>query len=620
MKRLVTLGAILVLLTSGARSFGLDLLRDGHAVSTIVVPQQATALEKQGAQTLARYFEMASGVEVPVVQESPGLKGTLISVGKTELARTAGIRDQGLKHDGYRITVKGGRLFLLGRDTDILDNYSGARGSLRAVFGLLDRLGFRWLQPTPMGTYVPKSRTIAVPDDLEVTYEPPFMYVHGRFVNQGDWSMANSFRCAAKLFSAGGHTWVYGVPAQLYDTHPEYFAMRSGKRIKPAQADNPQYCPTNPDLTKLVAAWTSKKFDEGYDIVALGHSDGFQPCECDQCAKLSPADQVHNAQRQIIELVGRKHPDRKVHLLIYAPAILPPTQFKTYPPNTMVEVCLTETLQTPFGSHDKALDYWHAAVPGGTTVYAYNMGLYYDNGLAPRFIPSLAAAKLRNWHGHGVQGIYWCGGNENWGAEGPTYYTIGRLATDLSLDPAKVYEEYLTLTFHKAAPAMKQYYDLLYEQLETHRHWMDDWVMAGVGAGPDETFASLYSAATLLKLRAFLDVAKQQAAGDGRALGWVRLAEISYNHYALIARTFHFHRAYLLNPTAENLRQVRDAVLAYQAWAEDTIQIPKKDKAFADNFFPSAGIWASEQLKTNYGHLRCAPFTWDFDKMKPGAR
>jgi hypothetical protein len=536
------------------------------------------------------------------------------------MAKVAEITDQGLKYDGYRIAVKGGTLFLLGRDTDIVDSYSGARGSLRVVFGLLDRLGLRWLQPTPQGTHVPQLKAVAVPHDLDVTYEPPFMYVHGRFVNQGDWSMANSFRCAAKLFSAGGHTWVYGVPAKLYATHPEYFVMHAGKRVKPMDTDNPQYCSTNPDLPKLVADWTIKKFDEGYDIVALGHSDGFQPCECEQCAKLSPGDQVHNAQRKIIELVGQKYPDRKVHLLIYAPAILPPTQFKSYPPNTMVEVCLTETVQRPFGSHDKVLDYWHAAVPGGSTVYAYNMGLYYDNGLAPRFIPSLAAAKLRNWHGHGVQGIYWCGGNENWGAEGPTYYTIGRLATDLTLDPAKVYEEYINLTFRKAAPAMKQYYDLLYEQLETHRHWMDDWVMAGVGSGADETFASLYSADAIVKLGAFLVTAKQQAAGDDRALGWVRLAELSYNHYALITRAFHFYRAYVLNPTAENLKQVRNAVEAYRAWADETIQIPKKDKHFAENFLPSASIWSNEQLKTNYGHLNCAPFTWDFERMKPGVR
>jgi hypothetical protein len=309
-----------------------------------------------------------------------------------------------------------------------------------------------------------------------------------------------------------------------------------------------------------------------------------------------------------------------VHLLIYPPTIAPPTFFRSYPPNTMAEVCLTETLQTLYGSHDRALQYWRTVIPGGITVYAYYMGPDFDNGLSPRFIPALAAKKLRDWHFQGVQGIYWGGGNENWGAEGPTYYTIGRMATDLSLDPAEVYEGYLNLTFRRAAPFMKRYYDLLYARLEDRRCWMDDWVMGGVGLGPDEVFAGLYSADTLLMLQGYLEAARRTAAGDARALGWIRLATISYRHYALIARTFHFYRAYLLNPTAENLKQVRNAVEAYRNWAEETMEIAKKEKAFADNFFPSVAIWARQELKTNYGHLGCAPFNWDFKSKVPGSR
>ena len=61
-------------------------------------------------------------------------------------------------------------------------------------------------------------------------------------------------------------------------------------------------------------------------------------------------------------------------------------------------------------------------------------------------------------------------------------------------------------------------------------------------------------------------------------------------------------------PRAGKRLQVRDAVDAYRTWSEETIQIPRKDKAFADNFFPGVGIWASDQLKTNYGHLNCEPF------------
>ena len=244
-------------------------------------------------------------------------------------------------------------------------------------------------------------------------------------------------------------------------------------------------------------------------------------------------------------------------------------------------------------------------MPGGTTVYAYNMGLYYDNGLAPRFIPSLAAAKLRNWHGHGVQGIYWCGGNENWGGEGPTYYTIGRLATDLTLDPAKVYEEYLTLTFHKAAPAMKQYYDLLYEQLETHRS-LDGRLGHGRRRGRRgrdlrQPLLGRYAAEApgLPGCR--------EAAGGRRPAG-PRLGPPGRN---VLQPLLAHHQGIPLpsrvpaQPDGGEPEAGRDAVGPIRPGRRRRSGSAQTDKAFADNFLPNAGIWANEQLKTNYGHLRC---------------
>jgi hypothetical protein len=599
------------------RAFPLELVKDGKAVSAIVISDNATQLEQQAAAKLAEYLKTSSGARVAIVKESAKPAGTLISMGKTAMAEQAGITDAGLKHDGYRLLAKGSTLFLLGRDTNLLRR-SGAQGSLRAVFGFLDRLGFRWLQPTPAGTYVPQLKTVSVPDNLNVTYEPPMMFMHGRMDSWGDWSMANSFRTAVKMFAAG-ETWVNGVPAKLFKQHPEYFQMKGGKRVEPADPGNPQYCMSNPDAQRLVAEWAMKNFDDGCEIVALGQSDGFQACQCEACSKLSPSDQVHNALRNVAEMTAKKYPDRKLHVLIYAPANYPPSQFKMYPPNTIGHVCLTETLQTAIGSHDKALDYWRSAIPGGITIYSYNMGLYYDNGLSPRFYPALAAAKIKNWVAHGVQGIYWCGGGENWGAEGPTFYTIGRMVTDPTLDAKQVYEEYISLTFRKAAPAMKQYYDTLYERQERFRHHMDDWVVAGIGT-PNDTFAGTYSADVIVKLKNSLEAAKKQAAGDERALGWIRLAEISYNQYALIARAFHFYQSCLLNPSADNLRQVCDAVKAYEAFADETMAMAKREKAFTESFFPNVGVWTNEKLKTNYGHLRCAPFTWDLEKKMPKTR
>ena len=640
MERCVVVCAALLLVAIQAPA--LDLVKDGKAVSAIVVPDTATPQEQEGAQTLARYLQMSSGADLPIVKESDKPAGALVSVGKTQMAQEAGITDAGLKYDGYRLVVRGATLYLVGRDTDLIGDKAmqssgrrgagipcGAQGTARAAFGLLDRLGFRWLQPARMGTYVPELTTVSVPDDLNVTYEPPFMYVHSRFVNEGDWSMANSFRTAVKLFTGGGHTWHRAVPASLFDEHPEYFAMRNGERVRPVPGGysmHMQYCCTNPDLPKLIAEWMVSMFDRGYDIVQLGPSDGFKACQCEECSKISSADAVHNVHRRVAEIVGVKYPDRKVHILVYPPAIGLPKQFAAYPPNVMTEVCLTGRVMDEFGgSHEKAMDSWREAVPGGMTVYAYNMGLYHKNGLSPRFIPELAAEKIRGWRDHGVEGIFWCGGGDNWGAEGPTYYVIARMINDPELDWNAAYEEYLNLTFRNAAPVMKQYYDLIYQRLKMQRHHHADWVVAGYGSALD-SFAPVYTADVLLKLKAHLEAAKQQAAGNERALAWIRLAEISYNHFALIATAFHYYQAYMLNPTPENLAQVADAVKAYQAWADETIQLAETDKAFVEDFFPSFGSsWGTPRLSVNHGmgrrrNLNAAPFNWDFERKQPGTR
>jgi hypothetical protein len=598
---------------AGPAVSALDLVRDGKPVSTIVVPEHSAALEREGAETLAKYLHMASGAQIPIVKEGERAEGAVVSFGETRMAKAAHVNDRHLKWDGYRMVVKGGVLYLFGRDEAPL-NGTGAQGSRRVAFGLLDRLGFRWLQPTPMGTYIPNLKVVSVPDDLNVTYEPPLMFMHGRMTNWGDWSMANSFRDAVKIYTAGGHTWAHGVPASLFATHPEYFVMRGGKRMKPAQEDNPQYCPSNPEVRRLVADWTIKKFDEGYDIVALGQSDGFIPCQCPLCSKLTPEQQAQDAEDAIIKLVRKKYPDRKVHLLIYEPTSSPPVSFKNYPPNTMGEVCLNETLRKQFGTYNQALEYWRQSLPAGISVYVYYMGLYTSAGIAPRFYPKLAAEKIKDWIAHGVQGIYWCGGGENWGAEGPTYYVIGRVATDPSLDWEKTYEEYLNLTFGKAAPSMKEYYDTLYGRLERYRDHNVDCDLVGIGS-PEDTFTGAYSSEVLLRLKGFLEQSKKVAAGDARALGWIRLAEISYNQFALIAEAFHFYQAYLLNPSAENFTQVHNAVEAYQSWAAGAARLAAEDKAFVENFFPNYGGWASPEIKTNCGHLACPPFNLNYDKM-----
>ena len=95
----------------GVNVRALDLVRDGKAVSTIVVPNQATEAEHAAAERLVKYLRMATGADLLIVKESARPEAEpLVSVGKTDMANTAGITEEGLKYDGYRLAVKNNTL------------------------------------------------------------------------------------------------------------------------------------------------------------------------------------------------------------------------------------------------------------------------------------------------------------------------------------------------------------------------------------------------------------------------------------------------------------------------------------------------------------------------------
>jgi len=596
-------------LAVGAKAFALDLVRDGKAACAIIIPDESTQLEREGAQTLVKYIEMASGATLPILKESEKPVTTFVSVGKTGMAERAGVTDRRLDYDGYRLQVKAGTLYLLGRDTKIIMERRrriGAQGSRRAALGLLEKLGFRWVQPTPMGLHVPRFRTVSVPDDLDVTHTPAFGYVAGRMYTWGDWSLANSYRKAVLVYSAGGHTWCLAIPVSLAREHPEYCRMQGGKRTVPI-GGNYQLCPSNPDVIQRIADFTIRKFDEGYELVALGQPDGWKPCECDACRAMTQPDeeyeQVHIAQNRIIRKVYEKHPDRNVHLLIYGPSSIPSSVVEKYPPNTMAEVC---------GGTEEQLRLWESRIPSGSTVYVYYMGLYHRIGLGPTFTPRQASEKIRLLRRYNVKGIYYCGGGEKWATEGPTYYVLGRLATDPSQDWREAFDEYCDLTFGRASVTMRQYYDLLHRRIE-------NCYGSGRKLTGYDLFPAIYTPDAIDRLDGLLDLARSQAVGDERALGWIRLAKIGYDHCSLLATAYRLYQTYQTNRTMNNLVQVREAVKAYHAFADSLLSLPTKDPGFLRNYFPGPGSWVARKtrfgsVRTNSGKLS-SPFTWDLDAL-----
>jgi len=270
----------------------LDLVRDGQAASTIVVPSEAPHWTKEAAGWIRDYVHKATGAELRIVTDDRKPEGRLISVGHTEPAARVGIDARGLKWDGCRLVVKGNTLYLVGRDVapgrlNAFD--SGAQGTCKAAVTFLEEFaGVRWFIPTPQGEHVPRRKNISVPDALHKTVVPVFAYCNGRFLygSRGPAAFANNIRQGIKLEHFGGHSWPHWVPAgEHFEEHPEYFALTAAGRRSPGPTGDHgkprgHVCTANREVATIMTRAIRKLFDGGVDWVQIGQSDGYARCRC----------------------------------------------------------------------------------------------------------------------------------------------------------------------------------------------------------------------------------------------------------------------------------------------------------------------------------------------------
>ncbi|MFW6161351.1 MAG: DUF4838 domain-containing protein [Planctomycetota bacterium] len=615
----VTLGCLIAAAAPGA---ALEVVRDGAARATIVVPQKADEHVTKAAGWLQQYVKEATGAELAIAVEGDEPEGTLISLGPTKKATAAGVSARGLTWDGCRLVVKGDVLYLLGRDTPGVPKrpHLGARGSARAAVVFLERfLGVRWLVPSPEGEVVPKTQTVTLPDDLEVESTPAFAFGHGRYLYGVGTpaSLANGFRTSIRIYTRGGHTWPAWVPYEQYkDTHPEYFALIGGTR---SPSPRGHLCATNPEVKKLLLEGLTKAFEQGYEWAQLGQSDGYRPCRCPRCEAMDeytkaptagerkwafgrasdpdhPCERILVPHKWLADQVAERYPDRTVHLLVYGPTTWPSKRFDRFGDNVVAEVC---------GATPEKLAAWQDKVRA-MTVYSYYWGTYHPAGIGPKFGPHQVADEIRMLHDHNVIGIYYCGGGEDWGLEGPAYYVAGRLMVDPSRDVDALVKEYCDGLYGAAAPTMLRFFTLLYDVLDEEMPQLP-------GASRAETeYATRYPPTMLRRLEALLKAA-EAGADTARAKGWVGLTRDAFDYLKANARMYTLYRAYMLNQTEENLREVREAVEAWKAWRKKVLAYDRKHTRL---WYPGWGVVARHIREGGHMHSRTGPpANWDFDRM-----
>ena len=280
-----------VVLATPATAEQMDIVRRGEAVASIVVHAEGDARADKSApapkrkrrprgrsgasdalaaETLMEWIRKITGAELPIV-ETPKAGEPAIYVGAA--AVKAGLKLDDIKsptREGMKVVCDGRRVLLGGQCPT---------ATVKAACRFLEELGCRYFMDHPLGEVYPRADTLRV-GKLDITDAPGLQY-------RSIWGSQWTGRSLWKIWNGQGgagfsmrHAWGQYVAGDVFDKHPEYFALRGGQRRK-----GDWYCTSNAGLRKVFADGVIAAIGKGDVNPSISPPDGRGYCECAACRK-----------------------------------------------------------------------------------------------------------------------------------------------------------------------------------------------------------------------------------------------------------------------------------------------------------------------------------------------
>lgn len=471
----------------------LVLAEKGKTRYQIVIPEKASPSEKYSAEELARYLKKITGAEFPIVPDSGGKKETEILIGRNHRLSSENITIdwRQLRPDGYILRTVGNRLLIAG---------DPPRGTLYGVYCFLEEhLGCRWF--TPEVEQIPQKSRLEVPA-LNVKYVPPLEYrevfwtecmrnadfAARHRLNGNHYPLEDRHGGRAVVYYPFVHSFDLLIPPKLYDTHPEYFPLINGQRVK----GYVQRCLSNPEVVKLakerVRQWL-KEHPEA-TIISVSQNDTFNYCQCEKCKALdeaegSPSASVIHFVNQIAEDIEKDYPHVRIDTLAY--------QYTRKPPRTLrprhnviirlcsIECCFAHPLAScPSEENRRFREDASAWKPVAPLLYVWDYTTNFSNYLQPFPNFRVLQDNVRFFIQHNVKGIFEQG-NYSPGGNGEMAplraYLLSKILWNPDTQVEKHMEEFLQGYYGKSAELIRAYIDLLQRQVEPegrHAHIFDN--------------------------------------------------------------------------------------------------------------------------------------------------
>ncbi len=281
------LSVVLAMIISLSVPFTAFAAENGFKVyeSVIVVSADASATDIYASQRLKHYLDRITGKNIEIVTNNDSSEYE-ICVGATRRAEN----DFSESADGsYIITSTDKRIIISG---------AGNKGTINGVYAFLEKFcGCHWYETQVI--IAPENSTLTVPADIDIKYTPFFEYTETDTASSRDieFSLANGLIGGAyRDFTAEQGTAVeylgrfchtmttfFCKSETYFEEHPEYFALRNGKRTPN------QLCLTNEKVKDIVTAEVLELLeaehnpDADIQIVSLTQHDNFDYCQCNNC-------------------------------------------------------------------------------------------------------------------------------------------------------------------------------------------------------------------------------------------------------------------------------------------------------------------------------------------------
>ncbi len=516
MKPLLKLSILALLFFSQCTPPTQVIVKNGKSDYTIVLPNQEDTLLLFAATELQSYIEKTTKVNLPIETAKARPEGKVIRLGwpdSGESLHSATIQIS--SHDEAIDLTGGSSLSSLYAVYTFLENYAGVRFY------------------SPWVEKIPTVSTLEIPVHLQYTYTPDITTrtVHSRMFYDHP-TFAHKLKVTPEAFpgyvpDARVHTFNTFVPEKKYfKTHPEYFALRNGKRLPS------QLCLTNPDVYDLVVQEVEgllKQYPKA-NVISVSQNDNTQHCQCPECSAVDESEESPSGSMiQFVNRVARAFPHKQISTLAYqytrkAPANILPEK------NVLITLCSIECDRSgPI--REKSADFTHDLEAWGKLtdkIRIWDYTTQFTNFLAP--FPNLETLQpnIQLFRDNHAKWVFEQHSNNPSELFELRSYLTAKLLWEPDASADSLTDDFLNGYYQEAAPLVKNYITTIHKELKKE----PDFFLFLYG-DPSQAFDSYLRPELLLKYDDWYNQAEKAVETKPEVMARVKTARLSID-FALL--------------------------------------------------------------------------------------